>query len=218
MSSSRTSSGATSEFKAPCEAVCSFSCFLAYRRGSDLAPRAGFQYARGRIQAAIWRRDRGRPAATFPAVYPSFQFAGAHNPSPERQARSPQSPGSQGGSGSYFQQANNFGPAVPGATAPGWGGPQSPQPYTAHPLRNEPAALPQAGAMASYAPGFSPDGSGRMVDYPPPPYPPANWKPPDPVPGSPPVSAGAAAAVEVAVRYLEAVNKAVGVCIELDAM
>lgn len=72
--------------------------------------------------------------------------------------------------------------------------------------------------MASYAPGFSPDGSGRMVDYPPPPYPPANWKPPDPVPGSPPVSAGAAAAVEVAIRYLEAVNKAVGVCIELDAM
>ena len=72
--------------------------------------------------------------------------------------------------------------------------------------------------MAGY-PGFAPEGAvGRMVDYPPPPYPPANWKPPDPVPGAPPVPAAAAGAVEVAIRYLESVQKAINICIDLDAM
>ena len=175
--------------------------------------RAGFQYARARIQAALWRRERGRPNA-FPIVYPPFQFSGGSSTSPERQPRtSPTTPQD----GSYYQAAH--GAAVPGAST--WASPQSPQPYAiqpSYPRHNEPAALPQAGAMGSYTPGFAPDGSGRVIDYPPPPYPPANWKPPDPVPGSPPVPAMAQPAVEVAIRYLEIVNKAVNICIDLEAL
>jgi hypothetical protein len=180
----------------------------------------GFQYARGRIQAAIYRRELGRPAATFPAIFPSFQFAqyaGGSNPSPERSTRGlPPAPAD----GSNYHHGNSYGAAAP---IP-W---NSPQPQAAQfPGQNtysrpsEPASPPHAGALGGYASGFVPEGAGGRVNeyYPPPPYPPANWKPPDPVPGAPPVPAGAVAAVEVAIRYLETVNKAINICIDLDAM
>lgn len=154
----------------------------------------------------------------FPAVYPSFQFAGVpvFNPSPERQHRA--LPPAQV-DGSYYQP-NTYGAAAPPAAGP-WGSPHSPQPQQfamqhSYPRRNDLAAQPQAGGYPS---AFAQEGgAGRVNDYPPPPYPPTNWKPPDPVPGSPPVTAAASAAAEVATRYLEAVQKAINICIDLDAM
>jgi hypothetical protein len=178
----------------------------------------GFQYARARIQAALYRRERGRPAATFPAIFPSFQFAqyaGGSNPSPTRGLPPAQADGS-------YYQANTYGVAAPAPNP--W---NSPQPQAAqfptqntYPRRTESLSPQHPGALAGYAAsGFAPDGAaGRMIDYPPPAYPPTNWKPPDPVPGSAPVPPGATAAVEVAIRYLEAVNKAINICIDLDAM
>jgi hypothetical protein len=172
----------------------------------------GFHYARARIQVALWRREQGRPAATFPAIYPAFQFSGVINPSPERQPRS--LPPTQ--VDASFYQSNTYVPAGP-SSAP-WASPTSPRPQAAplFPVQNNATQPPQVGSVTGYTPGFGQ--SSPHVDYPPPPYPPAHWRPPDPVPGSPPVPAAAAATVEVAIRYLEAVNKAINICIEFDAM
>lgn len=179
----------------------------------------GFHYARGRIQAALWRRERGRPAATFPAIYPAFQFSGVINPSPERQPRS--LPPTQ--LDTSFYQPSAYPPAGP-SSAP-W---TSPQPQAAqlfpvqgspYSVRSEPTPQPQSpqiGSVTGFSAGFG--HSPSPVDYPPPPYPPAHWRPPDPVPGSPPVPPAATATVEVAIRYLEAVNKAINICIDFDAM
>jgi hypothetical protein len=191
---------------------------------------AGFHYARARIQAALWRRERGRPAATFPAIYPAFQFSGVINPSPERQQRS--LPPAQVDT-SYYQ-SNTYVSAGPSSATWTSPQPQAAQLYTVqnntYPRHNEPAAQPpQVGSVTGYSPGFGQEGvPGRLndhspvspphIDYPPPPYPPAHWRPPDPVPGSPPVPAAAAATVEVAIRYLEAVNKAINICVEFNAM
>jgi hypothetical protein len=225
-SSCRTASGATSEFRASCSTVIIIiSSFPAYQKGNetDPSPRAGFHYARARIQAALWRRERGRPAATFPAIYPAFQFSGVMNPSPERQPRG--LPPTQGGA-SFYQpnQPNTYVP--PGPSSAPWASPTSPQPQAAqlfpvqnvsYPPRNEAATQPpQVGAATGFSPAFGQP--PPHVDYPPPPYPPAHWRPPDPVPGSPPVPAAATATVEVAIRYLEAVNKAINICIDFDAM
>jgi hypothetical protein len=226
-SSSRTASGATSGSRASCRTV----IFLFLSVGPGMKPTlphvAGFHYARARIQAALWRRERGRPAATFPAIYPAFQFSGVINPSPERQPRS--LPPTQ--VDTSFYQPSNYVPAGPSSVP--WASPQ-PQAAQLFPVqnntyarRNEPATQPpQVGSVTAYSPGSGQEGIiGRLsdqppphVDYPPPPYPPAHWRPPDPVPGSPPVPAAAAATVEVAIRYLEAVNKAINICIEFDAM
>ncbi|KAN0120944.1 hypothetical protein V8E52_004213 [Russula decolorans] len=179
---------------------------------TDPSTRAGFHYARARIQAALWRRERGRPAATFPAIYPAFQFSGVINPSPERQSRS--LPLTQVDTSLY--QHNIHVPAGPSSA------PWSPQPQSAqlYPVQNNAAQPPPVGSVTSYSPGFGHGHSPPHVDnpYPPPPYPPAHWRPPDPVPGSPPVPAAAAATVEVAIRYLEAVNKAINICVDFDAM
>ena len=190
---------------------------------------AGFHYARARIQAALYRRERGIPAATFPAIYPAFQFSGVTNPSPERQQ--PRSlPSAQGGA-SYYQQPNTNTYVPPGpssSSSPTWASPQ-PQAAQLSPFQNNTYARPASQSPqvgSGYSPGFGQEGIvGRLndhpsphVDYPPPPYPPAHWRPPDPVPGSPPVPAAAAATVEVAIRYLEAVNKAINICVEFDAM
>lgn len=150
------------------------------------------------------------------------------NPSPDRQPRA-LAPAQADPS---FYQANTY--AAAGPSAGPWGSPQPqaaqlfPVQNTAYPRRNdEHATQPHVGGSpTSYTPGFGQEGIiGRLndplppyVDYPPPPYPPAHWRPPDPVPGSPPVPAAAAAAVEIAIRYLEAVNKAINICIDFDAM
>jgi hypothetical protein len=158
----------------------------------------------------------------FPAIYPAFQFAGVINPSPERQPRS-LAPTIQADA-SFYQ---------PNTSSAPWASPlpQAAQLYpvqnNAYPRRNEPATQsPQVGSVTGYSQGFGQEGiTGRLndhppphVDYLPPPYPPAHWRPPDPVPGSPPLPTAAAATVEVAILYLEAVNKAINICIDLGAM
>lgn len=189
---------------------------------------AGFLYARDRIQAALWRRERGRPAAIFPAIYPAFQFSGVPNPSPERQPSS--LPLAQGDASFYQPNTNTYVPAGPSTASWASPQPQSAQLYQAqnntYPRRSEPtpAQSPQLGSVTGFSPGpgFGQEGiTARLNEppyYPPPPHPPANWRPPDPVPGSPPVPAAAAGAVEVAIRYLEAVNKAINICVDFNAM
>ncbi|KAI0279300.1 hypothetical protein BGY98DRAFT_969736, partial [Russula aff. rugulosa BPL654] len=163
-----------------------------------------FHYARERIQAAIYRRERGRPAATFPAIYPAFQFSGVMNPSPERQPRS--LPPTQVDT-SFYPPSTHV-PAGPSSA------PWSPQPQAAQQYPIQPATQPPQQGIT----GRLNDPPPTHVDYRPPPFPPTHWRPPDPVPGSPPVPAAAAATVEVAIRYLEAVNKAINICIDFDAM
>jgi len=140
------------------------------------------------------------------------------NPSLERQHRS---------DGSYYQPMT-YPPAGPSTAS--WGSPQ-PQAAQHYPIQNN--TYPGRSVSAAPAPvavypqGFGQEAvTGRVndhprphVDYPPPPYPPpAQWRPPDPVPGSPPIPAEAGMAEEVAIRYLEAVNKAISICIEFGAM
>lgn len=105
-----------------------------------------------------------------------------------------------------------------------------------YPVQNTPgrssSELPAQSPVGS-PPGYpypmaaSPGGSvhGQQVylphvyqDFSPPPFPPPNWRPPSPIPGTPPVSTEVLTAVEVAICYLEAVNKAVNLCIEANAM
>jgi len=197
-----------------------FFFFFTYQRRTESypVPRVGFTYARTRIEAALWRRERGRPPATFPAIYPAYNFSGVMNPSLERQHRS---------DGSYYQPMT-YPPAGPSTAS--WGSPQ-PQAAQHYPIQNN--TYPGRSVSAAPAPvavypqGFGQEAvTGRVndhprphVDYPPPPYPPpAQWRPPDPVPGSPPIPAEAGMAEEVAIRYLEAVNKAISICIEFGAM
>jgi hypothetical protein len=133
------------------------------------------------------------------------------NPSPERQHYQPMT----------YPSA--------GPSTASWGSPQ-PQAAQLYPPQNNTypgRSVSAAPAPAGYAPGLGQEAvTGRVnnhprphVDYLPPPYPPpAQWTPPDPVPGSPPIPAEAETAVEVAIRYLEAVNKAVSICIDFDVM
>jgi hypothetical protein len=116
-SSGRISSGATSESSPSCSTVRFSLIFLkiSYWKRNLLLHTCivGFQYARGRIQAAIYRRELGRPAATFPAIFPSFQFAqyaGGSNPSPERSTRG--LPPAQA-DGSIYHHGNFYGVAAP---------------------------------------------------------------------------------------------------------
>ena len=188
---------------------------------TDPSPRAGFHYARARIQAALWRQERGRPAATFPAIYPAFQFSGVINPSLERQSMS-MSP-TQGNAPYYPPNTGAYAPPPP---RPPSSTPWSPQPQSAQlypvqdstfPPREPSTQPPPVASPTGYSQGFGQPSS--HVDYPPPPYPPPpQWRPPDPVPGSPPVPAVAAPAVDIAIRYLEAVNKAINICLEFGAM
>jgi len=182
--------------------------------------RVGFQYSRARVKAAIWRRDQGRPAAAFPGLFNSFNPAGA-TPSQPTNHPSGWPANAWGGhghqQGGMYHQPNPHGPAVPAA-----------DPWSQYPVQNTPGrsnselpAQPQARSPTVYTPYpnmvVSPGGSTHQ-EYPPPPFPPPNWRPPSPVPGTPPVTMEVSKAVEVAICYLEAVNKVVNLCIEANAM
>jgi hypothetical protein len=83
------------------------------------------------------------------------------------------------------------------------------------------SAQPQVGAQTSYAPVPAmvvAQGGGNSYEFAPPPFPPPNWQPPPPVPGSPPVSVEVSRAVTAAISYLEAVNRAINLCIEGNAI
>ena len=111
----------------------------------------------------------------------------------------------------------------PYATTPPTADPWSPYP----PVQNTPGrssnelpAQPQVRSPTGYAPypNMAVSPGGTQQEYSPPPFPPPNWRPPSPVPGSPAVTTEVSRAVEVAICYLEAVNKAVNLCIEANAM
>jgi len=184
----------------------------------------GFRYARARIEAAIYRRERGRNPAAFPMIYSSFYYAGT-NPAPppnrpvDWQTGNSWPYGQYGASGPYPPGTNPYGTPAP-APFPG-----TQHPYGGYPSRNEPAvpppvAVPTGGYNPWLQPGSptSPGGPASGNDYPPPPYPPpSHWKPPSPLPGSPPISVEVAEATEVAIRYLEAVGKAVNISVDLNA-
>jgi len=119
-----------------------------------------------------------------------------------------------------YQQAvspgHPHGHAIPAADA--WGYPVQNTPGRSN---NELPAQPQVRSPPPYTPYHNMAvslGGSTQQQYPPPPFPPPNWRPPSPVPGTPPVTMEVSKAVEVAISYLEAVNKVVNLCIEANAM
>jgi len=184
-------------------------------------PCAGFQYARTRVIAAVWRRDHAGNPAAFPGVFSTFQSQGNIPSQPANHPvdwqantwRSHTQP-------SAFQfQANPHGTTISPTAA--WGTQHIAQQYQNTPGRSELPAQPQVGAQASYAQVSAmvvAQGGGGPYEYAPPPFPPPNWQPPPPVPGSPPVSPEVSRAVSAAISYLEAVNRSINLCIEGNAL
>jgi hypothetical protein len=178
-------------------------------------PPAGFQYSRARVTAALWRRNQGRPPASFPGFFPALH-GGVMPPQPANQPPgSPWRSPTNGGGVQY--PANLYGPAVPAAGV--WNNQQG-QLVQQYPTQNTPGQS-QGGALSGYpqfqTPAMGSPG-GSAYDIAPPPFPPPNWKPPSPVPGSPPASMEVVKAIEVAISYLEAVNKAINICIDANAI
>ncbi|KAI9512967.1 hypothetical protein F5148DRAFT_560731 [Russula earlei] len=158
----------------------------------------GFWYARARLEAAMWRRQNGRHPASFPNIYSTnYYYAGTS----QAQPLYPPPPAY----GSY-PPFNN--------PAPNAGFPGSPQQHGNYSytqgFRNEPATAGPSGQAPWHEPG--------SPQFSPPPFPPPYWKPPSPNPAAPPVSPEVYAGAEIATRYLEAVNKAVNVSIDLNAL
>ncbi|KAH9958583.1 hypothetical protein BC827DRAFT_556191 [Russula dissimulans] len=174
----------------------------------------------------MYRRERGRNPAAFPMIYSSFYYAGAHPaPPPNRpadwQGGNPWHSAPYGATGSYNPVVTN----PYGTPTAGFSGPQ--QSHGGYPYRNEPAgstpvAVPTGGYPSVWPQPGGPTSPGGLSlsgqpEYAPPPYPPPQWKAPSPPPGSPPVSVEVAEAEEIAARYLEAVNKAVNISVDLNA-
>ncbi|KAH9057840.1 hypothetical protein EDB87DRAFT_1685805 [Lactarius vividus] len=177
--------------------------------------RSGFAYIRLRIGSARWRRHHGRPPAAFvgyQSLYPPFRYAG--NPP------SDQSWGWQAEAGpvtqavevsTYHQTHGNIGGYNPLSQTSNAQYPQFNYTPT-HAVSQQYSAQPQNASVGAW-------------DYLPPPYPPPTGYQSQQQQPSPSVNAGPSslssdvvAAVEVATRFLEAVNKAVNICIELNAM
>ena len=111
-----------------------------------------------------------------------------NNPSPERQQR-PLPPARVDTS---FYPPNTHVSAGP--SSPPWAASPQPQAAQLYPIQNNATQPPQVGSVTGYPPGF---GQEDIIA---------------------PVPAATAAAVEVAIRYLEAANKAINICIDLNAM
>ncbi|KAH9029872.1 hypothetical protein EDB85DRAFT_2147120 [Lactarius pseudohatsudake] len=178
--------------------------------------RSGFAYIRLRIGSARWRRHHGRPPAAFvgyQSLYPPFRYAG--NPSSDQswgwQAEA--GPVTQADVGPTYHQA--YGNIEEYNYLAQTSNAQYPQfTYTpTHAVFQQFPAPPQSASVGAW-------------DYPPPPYPPPtgyqSQQQQQPTPsvnaGPSSLSPAVVAAVEVATRFLEAVNKAVNICIELNAM
>ncbi|KAI9440144.1 hypothetical protein H4582DRAFT_1579552 [Lactarius indigo] len=170
--------------------------------------RSGFAYIRVRIGSARWRRGQGRPPAAFvgyQSLYPPFRYAGAPS--------SDQSWGRQAGAGSVTQAVEVSGTIGEYNSLAQTSNPQYPQFTYApiHAVSQHHHAPPQSASVGAW-------------DYPPPPYPPPTGyqSQQQPIPnvnaGPSSLSPDVVAAVEVATRFLEAVNKAVNICIELNAV
>ncbi|KAI0249176.1 hypothetical protein BJV78DRAFT_1229904 [Lactifluus subvellereus] len=208
---------------------------------------SGFVYIRNRITSARWRRNQGRSPAAFQGVYQPFRYVGTAKINPNDQPWGWPSSNSTGSAAQaavyHLPVTETYGP-VPSASSSDVQHVQTTQPY---PIANVPGRhgghAAQAGAQTGYdhhpmhhqnyqSFTLPQAASAGTPEYRPPPGPPPNWQPQrqqqqptpphngaaTPVPSSPLLSPEVAAAVEVATRYLEAVNKAVNVCIELNAI
>ena len=192
---------------------------------TSLSSSQGFSYARMRIGAACWRRDQGRSPAAFvgyQSLYPPFRYAGNSNTNQPWVLQAEGGPVTQadvvptfhhGNLGDYtaIAQASEaqhlqFTPAPAHA------------PTHAQPVSRQYYVSPQSAAVGAW-------------DYPPPSYPPTHGHQSQRqqqrlrpnvntalASGSSRPEPAVVAAVEVATRFLEAVNKAVNICIELNAM
>lgn len=186
---------------------------------------SGFAYTRARIRAACWRRHQGLHPAAFvgyESLYPPFRYAGISNTTNQ-----PWAVQAEGGPVTqvddvFAQNLGNIGDYLAFVQANDAQHPQivpapTPAPTHAQPVFHAP---PQSAAVG-------------VLDYPPPSYPPPHsyqsQQQQQPLmnmhnvhntraSGARPPSTAVAAAVEVATRFVEAVNKAVGICIELNAM
>ncbi|KAN0138866.1 hypothetical protein V8E53_003254 [Lactarius tabidus] len=188
--------------------------------------RDGFAYTKSRIRAACYRRYQGRPPAAFVgyhSLYPPFRYAGISNTSNQpwvgQVAGGPVTQVDE----VFTSNHGNLGASITFAQASGAQRPQlTPAPVHtsthAQPVSKQYQAPPQSAAVGA-------------LDYPPPSHPPPHSYQPQQqqqplrhnvnaarTPALQPPTPAVVAAVEVATRFLEAVNKAVNICIELNAM
>ncbi|KAI9454571.1 hypothetical protein BJY52DRAFT_1225050 [Lactarius psammicola] len=185
----------------------------------SLSSSSGFAYIRARIGSACWRRHQGRSPAAFvgyQSLYPPFRYAGTSSSEQPWGWQAEVGPVTQADEVSYqtYVDPGNYTSLAQPSTA------QYPQftPTSAH-------TPTHAASQQYHAPPQS--ASVGAWDYLPPPYPPPHGyqsQQQQQQPLTPSVNAGSpppspvTAAVEVATRFLEAVNKAVNICIELNAM
>ena len=215
-------SGATSVFAIHCIVVFLPIPFL---MTTSLSSSSGFAYIRARICAACWRRQIGRSPAAFvgySSLYPPFRYAGTSDTNQPWVQQAEGGPITQADVVSTYHHGN-FGDNIAIAQASDAQRLQF-TPAPAHtsthvpPVSQQYHASPQSAVVGAW-------------DYPPPSYPPTHGyqsqqqqQLPRPnvnaalASGSSRPSPAVVAAVEVATRFLEAVNKAVSICIELNAM
>jgi len=180
----------------------------------SLSSSSGFGYTKDRIRAACWRRDQGRAPSAFmgyQSMFLAYRYTGSHTDDQPWQWVAEAGPVVPSGE-VYYQYP--YGDSAPLAQ------PNEAQ-YAQFTFTPNPAIAQQFYGLQQ---GVAPN----TVHYPPPAYPPPHdyrsQQSPfpsvntPPIPGSPPMSPAVAEAVEVATRFLEASNKAVNICIELNAM
>jgi hypothetical protein len=186
----------------------------------------GFAYTRARIRAACYRRHLGRSPAAFvgyQSLYPPFRYAGISNTTNQPWASQAEGGPVTQADDVFTYNLGNLENYIAFAQASDAQRPQftlAPAHTSTHaqPVSKQYQAPPQNAAVGA-------------LDYLPPSYPPPHsyqsQQQQQPLmhnvnvtraSGSQPPSPAVAAAVEVATRFLEAVNKAVNICIELNAM
>jgi hypothetical protein len=210
-------------FVAPYGAVFPFPSHMT----TSLSSSSGFVYIKSRIRAACWRRYHGRSPAAFvgyQSLYPAFRYT--VTPSINNQSSGWQAEGRSVTQAdvvsTYHHTYGNLGVGDYTSLAQ----PSDSQcQFTPAPSHTSTQTVPQQYHA-------SPQSASVTVgawDYAPPPYPPPHSYQSQQQPlipnvsaalatGSLPLSPAVVAAGEVATRFLEAVNKAVNICIELNAM
>jgi hypothetical protein len=187
--------------------------------------RDGFAYTKARIRAACYRRYQGRPSAAFvgyQSLYTPFRYAGISNTTNQPWVwQGEVGPATQANE-VFTYNLGTLGNNIDFAQASNARRPQL-TPVPAHTsTHSQPVSKPYQAQPQSAAVG--------PIDYPPPSHPPPrSYQSQQQQPlrlnvnaartsGLQPPSPAVVAAVEVATRFLEAVNKAVNICIELNAM
>ena len=183
----------------------------------SLSSSSGFVYIKSRIRAAWWRRHQGRSAAAFvgyQSLYPAFRYA--VTPSINNLSWGGQA---DGGSvtradavSTYDHTYGNLGVRDYSLFTP------APSHTSTHTVPQQYHASPQSASVGAR-------------DYPPPSHPPplSYQSQQQPLPVIPnanaaqatrslPLSPAVVTAGEVATRFLEAINKAVNICIELNTI